>query len=321
MKIESITTADANTWDHAWETCDYATYFHSREWAELWQRYSAGDYRAEPRALRFADGRTAVIPLVRRRIAAGVISTYFSSPAGTYGGWVSADELRPEHAAAATQYLCGRVPNVTWRINPYDPNAPAASDVAAEDDHTHALELSSDFDAIFKTWSKGHRAAVKQSQREGITARLADGIEDWRAYYDAYEDSLRRWGDSASMAYRWEFFEALERMASPHVRLWLAMHDDRVAAGALCFYAKRHVVYWHGAAHSEYFKMRPVNLLVYSAVRDACGAGYRWFDFNPSGGLDGVRSFKKSFGTSELSCPVVRRESATLRLLKKLRGR
>lgn len=162
---------------------------------------------------------------------------------------------------------------------------------------------------------------MKQARRGGVTVRLADGVDDWRAYYGAYEDSVRRWGDSTSTVYRWPLFERLAQSDSGSVRLWLAVHGGQVVAGSLCFYAKRHVVYWHGAAHSESFKMRPVNLLIYEAVREACAEGYRWFDFNPSGGLEGVRAFKKSFGTVELACPVVRRETVLLRALRILRGR
>ena len=40
------------------------------------------------------------------------------------------------------------------------------------------------------------------------------------------------------------------------VRLWLAELDGQIIAGALCFYAKQHVVYWHGAALTEHFRVR-----------------------------------------------------------------
>jgi predicted N-acyltransferase len=229
--------------------------------------------------------------------------------------------LTEAHARAAARYIAAEVKNVTWRVNPYDPHAAVAAAMSTHEDTTHVLELSGDFDAAFRTWSKGHRAAVKQARRERITVRAADGIDDWRAYYGAYQDSVRRWGESASTVYRWSLFEELARGGSKHVRLWLAERDGRIAAGSLCFYAKRHVVYWHGAAYEEFFKMRPVNLLIYEAARAACDDGYRWFDFNPSGGLEGVRAFKKSFGTVELPCPVVRLESKLLRALRALRGR
>jgi lipid II:glycine glycyltransferase (peptidoglycan interpeptide bridge formation enzyme) len=40
--------------------------------------------------------------------------------------------------------------------------------------------------------------------------------------------------------------------------------------------------------------------LLYEVIKDACEQGYFWFDFNPSGGHEGVKSFKKGFGCSTL---------------------
>ena len=90
---------------------------------------------------------------------------------------------------------------------------------------------------------------------------------------------------------------------SEKVRLWLAFCDDNVIAGALCFYAKRHVVYWHGAAYSDKFTSHPAQLLMREIIADACARQYWWFDFNPSGGHNGVREFKAKFGVENLSCP------------------
>jgi hypothetical protein len=40
-------------------------------------------------------------------------------------------------------------------------------------------------------------------------------------------------------------------------------------------------------------------------MRHASETGYRWFDFGPSAGLEGVRRFKKSFGATPLDCAYV----------------
>ncbi|NEQ84270.1 MAG: GNAT family N-acetyltransferase, partial [Moorea sp. SIO2I5] len=73
-------------------------------------------------------------------------------------------------------------------------------------------------------------------------------------------------------------------------------------SGALCFYAKKHVVYWHGSSLEKYLNLRPVNLVMYEIVKDSCEQGYSWFDFDTSGGLPGVIAFKKSFGAKPLDC-------------------
>jgi CelD/BcsL family acetyltransferase involved in cellulose biosynthesis len=118
--------------------------------------------------------------------------------------------------------------------------------------------------------------------------------------------------------YGWELFKEMFERYSPDVKLWLAVCYGKIIAGALCFYSKHHVAYWHGAAYSDYFKLRPVNLLMYEAIRHACEQGYSWFDFNPSGGHEGVKAFKRSFGTQEVLCPVVKTQSSFSKVLKLL---
>jgi lipid II:glycine glycyltransferase (peptidoglycan interpeptide bridge formation enzyme) len=65
-------------------------------------------------------------------------------------------------------------------------------------------------------------------------------------------------------------------------------------------YHRRHVVYWHGVTDPSYAHCHPVHVLLATAIEDACGRGLRWFDFNPSGGLDGVEQFKSGFGAKRI---------------------
>lgn len=316
LSIERIEPPDAGAWDHAWRECDYATFFHSRHWLELFDAYSGGAWRNDSRAVTFSDGTVAFVTLLRKPRLRGLVATYETGPRGTYGGWLSADELGEDHARLLVETM-RELGNVTWYTNPYDANAGVIHAAATQPDVTDAMVFDGDFDALFRTWSKGHRAAVKQAQRSGIEVRVAEGVDDWKAYFGAYEDSLKRWGEAAHTPYRWDLFERLAKLPPSLARLWLAVHEGRVVAGAVCFYARRHVVYWHGSAYADYFKKRPVNLLVHAAARDACERGFRWFDFNPSGGLEGVRAFKTSFGTTEFACPTVKCETPLVRLLRR----
>lgn len=319
VSIERVSRPEGAVWDRVWSGCDYATFFHSRHWLETWDRYTGGARADDSRHVVFGDGGEAIVVLSKRRRAAGLLATYESGPRGTYGGWISKEKLTDEHARALVDYITA-LGDVEWYTNPFDPHAAVIHAAGGVDDVTDAMVFDGDFDTVFRSWSKGHRAAVKQAQRSGVTVRPAAGVDDWKAYYGAYEDSHRRWGDAASEQMGWELFEILSHLPSDLVRLWLAVVGGNVVAGALCFYAARHVVYWHGSAYAEHFKKRPVNLLVHDAARDACERGYRWFDFNPSGGLEGVRSFKTSFGTTAFSCPTIRRESAATKLVRRVRG-
>jgi len=323
LAVQSSRAATPQEWDEAWKACDYATYFHSREWAEVWERYSARRLRPAARLLRFSDGRTLVLPLSARHGRLGLLHGWESSPAGTFGGWISGDELTAAHVEVAVAWLQRACPDLIWRINPYFEPRDYVDALGASEDVTHAIELSGGYESIAEGWSKagGGSAArkIRKAERSGVRVREADSEKDWSDYVACYETSLERWGDSATLRYSAELFEILRSLRSPHVRLWLASVEGTLAAGALCFYARSHVVYWHGAADAEQFDKRPVNLLMSEIIRDACASGHRWFDFNPSSGHQGVKSFKTSFGARPLGCPVVVQYSTGPRALRLLR--
>ncbi len=304
--ISNVRPALPQDWDHIWQECAYSTYFHSREWAEIWSVYTRGKIRPRPLMVAFSDGIKALLPVSLEVSRTGLARRYLSSPAATFGGWISTDQLGVEHAVLLTDYLTRGLGSLLWRVNPYDQLVAKTGKTATQDDETHACNLGIGFDAVYKRWARGARSSVRKALKEGVTVKQARTLEDWRAYYRAYEDSLRRWGPATSSRYSWEIFNEMFRLNSPHIKLWLAVYRELVVAGALCFYAPRYVVYWHGAALEKYFHLRAANLVMYEAVKDACEQGFSWFDLNPSGGHEGVKAFKKRLGPQALPCPVIR---------------
>jgi len=316
LSIETVRPASPEEWDNMCESCDYSTYFHSREWAEIWTVYTKGAMRPYPRVIIFSDGKKALIPLSCQKLYKQLLWQYVSSPAGTFGGWISNDALEVGHAELLARWMIVNLGNLVWRLNPYDVNVSRIS-VVSQEDVTHSLCLTGGFDSLLTRWTKGHKSAAAKAMRENVIVRVGSTEEDWRSYYTIYQSSLDRWGTRTSSEYTWEMFYEMFRRNSRRIRLWLSIFQDKVVAGAICFYAKKHVVYWHGAALEEFFPVRPVNLLLYTTIKDACEGGYQWFDFNPSGSHEGVRAFKKSFGAIPLSCPVVTRETKLLGVVKK----
>jgi CelD/BcsL family acetyltransferase involved in cellulose biosynthesis len=313
-EIVKVSAATPDQWDDVWNRCPYATFFHSREWAEAWERYTQGRMRPEPWLIEFADGMHALLPLsaVRRRWP--LTTRYVSSPAGTFGGWISDQDLQEGHAAAILELARARAPSLELRLNPYGPQ-PAGGLRSSRQEYTSSVALAPGFAQVVSGWSTSHARSARKGLREGVTVRLAETEDDWRLYYSIYLDSLRRWGARATSRYRWELFESLFAARSPRVRLWLAQVRGAVAAGALCLYARENVVYWHGAALERWFHVRPVHVLFSSVIEDACGRGYRFLDFNPSAGHAGVEAFKNGFGPARLACPVVSQESRGARFL------
>lgn len=299
LTITSIRLASDSEWDSCWHDCDHATWFQSREWTELWCALAEIKSRPQPRAIRFSDGKTAVVPMLAATAHKGLVKTHCMSPGGGYGGWLSTDALEIGHATCLSRSLLD-LGNVEWLTNPFDPLVLASGMLSGRMQYTDAVALHEGMDSVVRRWTKGHRSAVQKAARAGVAVRRAESIDDWRSYHALYRHSVRRWGESATSNHPLKLFEALYNLNSSNVVLWLATVEHEVVAGAVCLYAGRQVSYWHGAALDSHFHVRPVNLLLHAAIADACSCGKHWFDLGLSGGHEGVRAFKKSFGAVPL---------------------
>ncbi len=306
VTIRNIQPASSSDWDRLFSVSSVGTFFQSREWSEIWQNYTDGKLRPDPKRVEFSDGKSALLPLTYQRRLRGVLRKYWFAPGETYGGWLTEDALEADHAKALLEYLTTRLGGLFWKLSPYDPTAPAHGPHLTEYDETHVVPIRDGFDKVRARFSKGHRAAIKFAEREGVEVRAAESLADWEGYFEAYQDSLRRWAEHALIRHDWKLFYGMFQNPSPRVRLWLAEKDGEILGGSLCFYARNHVVYWHGAAHERHFPKRPMHALIHEILRDACDKGFEWFDMNPSGPLPGVKAFKKSFGAEARPCPNVR---------------
>ncbi|NIN06760.1 MAG: GNAT family N-acetyltransferase, partial [Armatimonadetes bacterium] len=285
-----------------WRQCSYATYFHSREWAEIWSRYEQGKLRPNPLLVMFTDGKKALLPLSYKMWeSAGASGKYFESSAnGNYGGWIAVDPLGTEHAILMKEFLTQELGYLFWQINPFDDLVAEIGVDATFHGETQAINLERGFDAVYAGWDSACRNRERKGRKSGILVRLAQTEEDWRGFYRAYEDSLRRWGDQAKKRYGWALFQEMFNRQSDHIKLWLATTtDELIVAGVLMCYARTHAVPWHGGILGSYAALQPNNRLFYETIKDACDKRYRWFDFGTSPS-EGVRRFKQSFGARSL---------------------
>lgn len=302
--IAAATPATSAEWDATWRACSYSTYFHSRAWAELWSRYTHRATAPRPERIEFSDGRRAVLPISVRRTAAGGTEATLS-PMGTFGGWLSTDELSAEHVALLVQSISNREGGLCWRWNPFASPVVEVAGASLRQGETSAIDLRDGPEAAFRRWRKGHRAAAKQAERCSVSVRCAESAADWEAYYRLYNLSLERWGDAATSRYERSLFQLLSAEGRANATLWIAERSGRPIAGAVCLYAPNHAVYWHGAADDAEFSARPVHRLIFEMSRAAAERGCQWLDLNPSGDLESVAHFKRGFGPQVLPAPVI----------------
>lgn len=302
--------ADAE-WDAAWLACEHATWFHSRAWAEIWAEVRIGELLPAARIVEFSDGTSAVLPLCEERGRGP--RRHRSSPAGTYGGWLTEEPLAKAHAARLFAYLRDEVPGLAWRICPWDALAVELAAGTGEPETTRALRLEAGFEALEGRFASGARWGARRARREGLEVGIATELDEWRAYYALYEASLARWGERATSRYPWDLFAEIRLRDPENARLWVARLDGEVVAGALACYAPWHAAWWHGAADEAALRRQPMHLLLHAMIQDACEQGLVGFDLGPSHGHAGVEAFKAAYATETLACPMLRTEAPSWR--------
>jgi hypothetical protein len=314
--------ARRDEWEHACRSCDYATFFHTPAWVDLFTKTTGTAMLPAAEAVIFSDGVEAILPMARRRYPGGLLPLYWSMPAHTFGGWVSADVLTKEHAGLLAGVLLKRS-NLIWRENPYDAALKSISLSSAREDFTQAIDLSQGFEAAADRFDHAHRKAVRKAAAAGVAIAEAVHFEEWESYFSLYESSRARWRKrrlARKGGYSRSLLKAIYESAPEGRTLWLARVQGVPAAGILCFYWNRHAVAWLGAGEEKFFMYRPNNLLYEHAIRNAAARGFRWFDCNPSAGLRGVIEFKEHLGAIPLRSRVVEKKSAARRVAEWLRN-
>lgn len=264
----------------------------------------------------FSDHTSAILPLTVSSFSGGILKAFWSMPAGTYGGWLSADPLGSDHAWALWEYLRS-FHDLAWCENPFDPVLSAIDLPDTTEDFTQTIDLSGGYESARSLTDYSHRRAVRRAVENGVIIREASNFEQWICYFSLYKQSRVRWqkkGLLRSRGYTIDLFKSLFAVPAHNRRLWLAYLGDTPIAGTLCFFWNRHAVSWSTAGNAAFFKRyRPNDLLYDHAIRYSAESGFRWFDCNPSGGLEGVIDFKEHVGARKLRCRFFNKRSAIRR--------
>jgi hypothetical protein len=266
-------------------------------------------WTSEPLVTEFADGNIMVLPLMRRKGIVPFRPYYESVPPGVYGGPIFSEAPSEIHIQKLQDAL-NEFPSIIILGNPFCEAMRFPEDNCREL-HTHVLDLRIGMERIEKRFRKGHIADISAARRKGVEISVAAELTDVDEYFAVYQNSLLRWGQTATGFYPKRLFRNLFHLPQygKAIKLWIAKYDGRVVAGAWILYHRLHAVYWHGAVHTDYMRWHPVHLMLAEAIKSAVDDRFRWFDFNPSGGLKGVEHFKRGFGAEQRNFFAYRRLS------------
>ena len=163
----------------------------------------------------------------------------------------------------------------------------------------HELDLSGGFAAVEKRMAGSALGATRKARSCGVTAEITDSLEAMRAYYRLHAGTRRRHGLPPQP---WRFFENIHRSLISHGSGFLAMaqHQGRVVAGAVFLYSQKQAVYKFSASDYAFQLVRPANLVMATAIRHLAELGCDSLHFGrTSGDNDGLRRFKRAWGTEE----------------------
>lgn len=300
-------------WDRIVDSSPQATFFHTRTWAQTWEKHSGGALKPAAWLVRFADGVDAVLPSSEKTLGdlpyvSGLrqLRTTVSSTGNSYGGWIGSRALTAGHHRALWQHLDGA--NAVIHQNPLDEGLREFDSEFgipwSEAETTQIVDLRRTEAELRKGFNRGHLSAINKARKAGLAIESAEDEADWREYFEIYTDSFERWGDPEGML-DYPFFDVLRRQDPKRVKLWVVRHEGRILAGIIALYHQRSVQYWHGAFRMDQQKLRAAPFLHSEVMSAALADGYWWYDFNPSGGIEGVMTFKERFGAEKVPASTV----------------
>ena len=319
MKV--IENPNIELWEDIVDNCEYATFFHTPTWAKILEE-TYPHYRIATKLFIFNDGTRVILPLMKSRWHKRVSHSYTSMPFGLYGGIASDSEVDDQKNEEIFRYISKLNVFINVEIvgNPYN-NYELPDKYQTRDYFTQILTLEKGFEAIWNDYKHSVRKQIKKAERNGVYVKLADNLEEYEEYFRIYQMALERWGKEAKSGYEFVLFENMHKLGRANVRLWLVYcRDGKMVGGTLAFYHNWHSVEWHAAFDSDYFKFGTRNFLVNEIIKDAIQNRYRVYDFNPSGGHEGVVEFKKSFGAQKRTFKLWHFRSPVYQRLSKLRS-
>jgi hypothetical protein len=297
--MEIIEKVPQKLWDEILLNARGSTYFHTYEWSKIIE-LSFPKYSIATKAFIFEDEVKALLPLVQSNEFLGLRKRGYSMVPGVYGGLISSGNLTFEQMDEIFNEVNNKYSNLTVFGNPYNKDY-MPSYFHKVVNFTHIIDLKDGFEEIWRNYSKGHRYNIKKAKNYGVYVRLGESIEDYIEYYNIYKDSLKRWGKNATSSYDFILFKNIFNLKSKTIKLFLALIDEKIISGALLFYYGNQIVWWHGATLSQFFIYYPSNFLQNEIIKDSIQKGYNYYDFNPSGGHEGVIKFKEGFGAKCIS--------------------
>lgn len=288
FSIVECTVASADIWDNFGKKASGGTYCHVFSWKQVFERA----YGLQTHYLAFCSGDTwlGILPIAVMPRLPGCEAKAVSLPYCNYGGLLAAQGVEVEVLKAeAVKYLHGMgINRIEFRE--------VALGVVDSREVTMILRLAENTGFLWKQVGDKVRNQVRKAQRSGLTLRWGrDQADD---LYAIYAENMGRLGTPVhSPKFVKEILSSLGEIAD----VLTVRHEDRAIGAMLVI---KHGDTWADPIASclaEFNKFNPNMLMYWEALRAACDAGVKSFDFGRSHKDSGTYRFKKQWGASEVA--------------------
>lgn len=166
------------------------------------------------------------------------------------------------------------------------------------------LDLSPGAEKVFEGFKSKWRYNVRLAERKGVTVR--EGARaDLDLFHPLYAETAKRDGFTPrGRSYFDRLWDALEQRGM--LKMFLAEFEGKPVSAIICTALGERVIYNYGASSNEHRNVMPNHLIQWTAIRWACEAGYRVYDFRGVSPvvngepveqhLAGLNRFKEGFG-------------------------
>jgi len=321
LDIGAVTDVDRTEWSRLVAHDGAATFFHTPEWADLLTSTLPG-FRTAHFEAREAGRLLGGIPALSR--PRFIAETLESMAFGTFGGPVLAEDapdgvgsaLLAAFAQAASSLRVGHAQLVDRSGRVDASELPGFEQI---DDTVQVVRLDADYEELKGRFKPSARNKIRKAIKAGVTVRRAESEADFLSYYTVLDECSRDWDVRPRPGL--EFFSALSRLDPDAVQMWLALQDGHVLGGDLNFAMHGTVMNWGNVSTDAAKSLAPNNLLHANAIEQGVRDGHHTYDLGSSGGLEGVRAFKSSFGTVDVPVRRFVMEEGWYRSLKRAAGR
>ncbi len=305
-------------WREILQQTKLATFFHTPGWYLTHAEIGGGEVRCAE--FRWPDGQVALLPLAIRSRFRGVVTEALAGVENGYGGLLGPRALPPHRIEEAYAAVLDRYPNLRVLGNPLGEQLSVPLSGKITESFTQALPILDPL-AQRARMSEMRRRHCRKAEKAGFELERIHPVvpSDMRALYPVYAEHSSRWKYR-----RWvrdeAYFQTLFRHSGHDLALFVARHEGQVAGFMLLGCWGETLVELHLATRAEQEASQVGTHLIVKPLEWAHEAGYRVFDFLPSGNLDGIVAFKESFGPERRCQLEGAQDSCWVRGLSRLRS-